>query len=232
MNRLNFRPLFILSLHTQKHKYLLAVFDFLTKYVSGVHVCLISQLYRSGTVQTERIDSLPGNTNIIGKWFFRLENSKGEQDAILKCLRWLKTQPDPASYSDDLEPCPCTLRQGRFDERFQWTPPKAANTFCVYTRFPSSANRGRQCCYYTSSDTFGALITGYPDGGVIDRYHRFATRSLRLKHEYSDVEGFKDCCLLSRLCKRFYAKRPSESCEKYRPPVWSKLVNFNYHDMQ
>ena len=33
LKRLNFRPLFILSLHTQEMKYLLAVSDFLTNYV-------------------------------------------------------------------------------------------------------------------------------------------------------------------------------------------------------
>ncbi|XP_068732482.1 uncharacterized protein [Montipora capricornis] len=178
---------------------------------------------RSGTVLTERIDRLPGNTDIIGKWFFRLENSKGEQNAILKCLRWFKNQPDPASYSDAVEPCPCTIRQAWFDERFQRIIQKGTSSYCVYTRFPSSASRGRECCYEIKFNRFGALITGYPDGGVIDRYHRLATKSLRLKHEFSDVLGKRYCCVESKLCNRFYEKRPSEGCEKYRPPVWSWL---------
>ena len=178
--------------------------------------------YRSGTVLTERIDNLPGNTGILGKWFFRLENSKGEQNAILKCLRWFKSQPDPASYSDAIQPCPCTIRQAWFDERFQWIISRGASSHCVYTRFPSSANRGRECCYEAKFNRFGALLTGYPDGGVIDRYHRFATKTLRLKHEFSDVLGNKYCCVESKLCNRFYKKRPSEGCERYRPPVWSK----------
>lgn len=172
----------------------------------------------------DRINSIPGNTNIIGKWFFRLENSKGEQNAILKCNRWFENQPDPASYSDIVEPCPCTRRQARFDERFQWTIPEAPNTYCVYTRFPSSDKRGRQCCYHTRFERFGALITGYPDGGVIDRYHKLASRSLRLKHEFSDVLGYKYCCVQSKLCRKFYEKRSSEGCEKYSPPEWSKLL--------
>ena len=173
----------------------------------------------------ESIDSLPGNTAIIGKWFFRLENSKGEQDAIQKCLRWFNSQPDPGSYRDAVEPCPCTLRQAFFDERFQWTAPEAPFTFCVYTRFPSAANRGRQCCYHTRRDgRFGALIVGYPNGGVIHRYHKLASRSLALKHQLSDVLGFKYCCVQSKLCERFYRRRPSEGCENYLPPVWSKLL--------
>lgn len=173
----------------------------------------------------ESIDSLQGNTGIIGKWFFRLENSKGEKDAIQNCLRWFKDQPDPASYTDVVEPCPCTLRQAIFDERFQWTAPEAKFTFCVYTRFPSAANRGRQCCYHTTPDErFGALIVGYPDGGVIDRFHKLATRSLALKHQFSDVLGFKYCCVQSKLCERYYRKRLSEGCENYLPPVWSKLL--------
>ncbi|XP_078349239.1 mucin-like protein [Oculina patagonica] len=180
---------------------------------------------RSETVGIESIDSLPGNTNIIGKWFFRLENSKGEQDAIQKCLRWFKNQPDPSSHSDSLEPCPCTLRQGRFDERFQWSRLQSPYTYCVYTRFPSSANRGRECCYNAGFDGlgFGALIVGYPGGGVIDRYHKYASRTLRLKHEFSDVLGYQYCCVQSKLCERYYKKRPSEGCENYRPPVWSWL---------
>ncbi|XP_068712588.1 uncharacterized protein [Montipora foliosa] len=179
---------------------------------------------RSGTVGVEGIDSLVGNTGIIGKWFFRLENSKGEQDAIQKCLRWFKNQPDPASYTDAVESCPCTLRQAFFDERFQWTTPEAPFTYCVYTRFPSAANRGRQCCYHTRFDTrFGALIVGYPDGGVIHRYHKLASKSLYLRHQFSDVLGFKYCCVQSKLCERFFRKRPSEGCQNYVPPVWSWL---------
>ena len=178
---------------------------------------------RSETVGMESIDSLPGNTNIIGKWFFRLEKSQGEQNAIQQCLRWFKKQPDPSSYSDALEPCPCTLGQAVFDERFQRSV-FTSNTYCAYTRFPSSANRGRQCCYNArfGGPGFGALILGYPDGGAIDRYHKRSTRILRLKHEFSDVLGFKHCCLQSKLCERYYQKRPSEGCENYEPPVWSK----------
>ena len=180
--------------------------------------------YRSQTVRMESIDSLPGNTptGIIGKWFFRLENSKGEQDAIQKCLRWFNNQPDPASYSDAVEPCPCTLRQASFDERFQWTAPEAPFTYCVYTRFPSAAQRGRQCCYHERfGSRSGALIVGYPNGGVIHRYHKLASRSLALQHQFSDVLGFKYCCVQSKLCQRFYKKRPSEGCDNYLPPVWS-----------
>ena len=176
----------------------------------------------------ESIDSLQGNTNIVGKWFFRLENSRGEQDAIQKCLRWFKNQPDPSSYSDALEPCPCSLRQADFDERFQWDffP---QDTYCFYTRFPSSASRGRQCCYNArfNGPGFGALIVGHPGGGVIDRYHKLSSRTLRLRHEFSDVLGFKYCCVQSKLCFRYYQKRPSEGCENYVPPVWSKLSIFS-----
>ena len=176
----------------------------------------------------ESIDSLQGNRKIIGKWFFRLENSKGEQDAIQKCLRWFKNQPDPSSYSDALEPCPCTLRQAVFDERFQWLFPITQDSYCFYTRFPSTADRGRQCCYNArfGGIGFGALIFGYPGGGVVDRYHRLATGTLALKHQFSDVLGFQSCCVQSKLCERYYKKRPSEGCENYKPPVWSKLTSY------
>ena len=154
---------------------------------------------------------------MTGKWLFRLENSKGEKDAITKCLRWFKNQPDPDSYSDSLEVCPCTYRQARLDERFQWVASQTPDSYCVYTRFPSSNRRGRKCCY----QAFGAIIIGYPGGGHIDRYHQL-TASLNLYHDIFDVRGFKQCCLLSNQCKLFYQKRPSEGCENYKPPVWSK----------
>ena len=166
-----------------------------------------------------------GNTKMIGKWLFRLENSKGEQDAILKCLRWFKNQPDPGLYSDDLLPCPCTARQARFDERYQRISSETPNTYCYYTRFPSTDNRGRKCCY-RSWWRGSALIIGYPGGGSIDRYHQFTAS---LMHRMSDVQGFTHCCLFSNLCNRFYQKRPSEGCEMYRPPVWSTFACFNSH---
>ena len=188
---------------------------------SHLHILLLS--YRSGTPRAGDIDSRVGNSNDTGKWFFRLERSGGEQDGVLKCIRWFKQQVDPRRFTDRLQACPCGIRQAFFDERFQYDPSGSADRYCVYTRFPSVANRGRQCCYNTSwpSDSWGALIVG-SGGGAIDNYHKL-TEHLKEQHEANDVNGFQYCCVASRMCHRFYESRPSEGCERYQVPVWSKF---------
>lgn len=180
--------------------------------------------HRSGTIQIENIDTLVGNAKIPGRNIFRLENSNGEEDGRLKCERWYGAQPRPDSYSDELDPCPCSIIQAVRDERYQWVRPYVPyteDTLCFYTRFPSKIGRGRRCCYSTSPKNFGALITGFPGGGAIDRYHRL-TPSLRVNYTANDLHGYSYCCLESKMCRKYYKKRPSEGCEKYEAPWWSK----------
>ncbi|XP_022801634.1 protein sidekick-2-like [Stylophora pistillata] len=104
---------------------------------------------RSGTVNIETIDGIRGNADMVGKWFFRLEESLGKRNARQECIDWFKVQPDPRFYTEDLEPCPCILRQAWWDERFSinW---RDWPRMCAYAQFPSpdgwgqeSSNRGR-----------------------------------------------------------------------------------------
>ena len=78
-------------------------------------VCLFP---RSGTVNIETIDGIRGNADMVGKWFFRLEESLGKLNARQECIDWFKAQPDPRFYTEYIEPCPCVLRQAWWDERF------------------------------------------------------------------------------------------------------------------
>lgn len=181
--------------------------------------------HRSGTIQIEEIDTLVGNAKIPGRWIFRLEDSDGEKSADSMCDDWLDGEPDPESFTDEPDPCPCTGVQAFFDERYQWVKPDFPFTYCFYTRFASSDGRGRKCCYYISQERFAALVIGFPGGGSIDRYHKL-TPSLRANHTASDIKGFRYCCLEARspsMCNKYYEKRPSEGCEAYEPPEWSKF---------
>ena len=182
-------------------------------------------LHRSGTTGIEAVDNLVGNANIPGRWVYRLEDSNGEEDGDLKCERWLRNETEQNSFSDPPDPCPCTGIQAFFDERYEWVEPDYPFTYCFYTRFPSSDGHGRKCCYYTSEEKFAALVIGFPGGGTLDRYHKL-TPSLQNKHAESDVRPFQYCCQEAQStfwCNRYFERRPSEGCEKYEPPEWSKF---------
>lgn len=180
--------------------------------------------HRSGTIEIEEVDTLDGNAGIPGRWVARLEDSDGKEDGDLECLRWYSREPDKDSYSDEPDPCPCTGVQAFFDERYQWVEPDFPFTYCFYTRFSSSDGRGRKCCYYISQERFAALVIGFPGGGSVNRFHKL-TPSLQENHTRSDVKGFQHCCLKAKgpfMCEKYYERRPSEGCEKYEPPEWSK----------
>ncbi|XP_022801631.1 mucin-like protein isoform X3 [Stylophora pistillata] len=176
---------------------------------------------RSGTVNIETIDGIRGNADMVGKWFFRLEDSLGKLSARQECIDWFKAQPDPRFYTEYLEPCPCILRQARWDERFtvNW---RDWPRMCGYAQFPSSAGWGQECCYSTNWQSWGALLVGSHGGGSAHRYHKL-TKELRAKYDSSDVRGYQKCCVNSDLCDLYYRRRPSDDCGDYVVPEWSWL---------
>ncbi|PFX32349.1 Mucin-4 [Stylophora pistillata] len=176
-------------------------------------------LPRSGTVNIETIDGIRGNADMVGKWFFRLEESLGRLSARQECIDWFKAQPDPRFYTEYLEPCPCILRQARGDERFtvNW---RGWTRMCAYSQFPSPDGWGQECCYSTNWQSRGALLVGNPGGGSAHRYHKL-TEELRAKHDASDVQGYQKCCVNSDLCDLYYRRRPSDDCRDYVAPEWS-----------
>ena len=175
---------------------------------------------RSGTVNIETIDGIRGNADMVGKWFFRLEESLGRLSARQECIDWFKAQPDPQFYTEYLEPCPCILRQAWGDERFtvNW---RDWPRMCGYAQFPSPDGWGQECCYSTNWQSWGALLVGNPGGGSAHRYHKL-TEGLRARHDSSDVQGYQKCCVNSDLCDLYYRRRPSDDCRDYVAPEWSK----------
>lgn len=180
-------------------------------------VCLFP---RSGTVNIETIDGIRGNADMVGKWFFRLEESLGKLNARQECIDWFKAQPDPRFYTEYIEPCPCVLRQAWWDERFtvNW---RDWPRMCGYAQFPSPHGWGQECCYSTNWKSWGALLVGNTGGGSAHRYHKL-TEELRAKYDSSDVQGYQKCCVNSDLCDLYYKRRPSDNCGNYVVPEWSK----------
>ena len=41
---------------------------------------------------------------MVGKWFFRLEDSLGKHNERQECIKWFKAQPDPRFFTEFLEP--------------------------------------------------------------------------------------------------------------------------------
>ncbi|XP_067024678.1 uncharacterized protein [Acropora muricata] len=188
-------------------------------YNSGGSENHFRNILRSGTVQAEGIDNQMGNVNIPGRWIIRIENSNGIEDSDFNCSIWYHEQPDPDSFSNSPDPCPCTVFQAVADNRYTWVEPFFPYTECFYT-VGSVSGRGRRCCYYKDPQRNGALIlNSRPIAGTIDRYHRLQFPAMHKKY---DVEGFGYCCLTSRRrvesCKKYYQKRPSEGCDAYIPP--------------
>ncbi|XP_015769331.1 PREDICTED: mucin-like protein [Acropora digitifera] len=149
----------------------------------------------------------------------RIENSNGFEDSDFYCLIWYHEEPDPDSFNDSPDPCPCTVFQAAADNRYTWVEPLFPYTDCFYT-IRSVSGRGRRCCYYKDDQRTGALIfNSQPKAGTIDNYHRLRFPE---KHQKYDVEGFAYCCLTSKRrvesCEKYYEKRPSEGCEAYIPP--------------
>ena len=180
---------------------------------------LLLLCFRSGTVQAEEIDNQIGNVNIPGRWIMRIENSNGFEDSDFYCLIWYHEEPDPNSFNDSPDPCPCTVFQAAADNRYTWVEPLFPYTECFYT-VRSVSGRGRRCCYYKDAQRTGALIfNSQPKAGTIDNYHRLRFPE---KHQKYDVEGFAYCCLTSKRrvesCEKYYEKRLSEGCEAYIPP--------------
>lgn len=66
-----------------------------------------------------RPDQLVGNTNLQGRWYFRLENNTVDTlNHKQQCLDWYHRQPDPSTWSRTLGTCPCGFQQGRSDNTY------------------------------------------------------------------------------------------------------------------
>ena len=191
------------------------------------------------------LDKKPGNTGILGRHFWRIENIN-RKDALAKCFTWTVFQ-EYLNFrvwyylrvrSDRRMACPCTVWQAVLDRgRFVWDwrqfPwPK----WCFRSRrfkyfYHYSADFGwvifktRQlCCYSTELEDWGALKIGPPDGSriVVEPSYYW---SKRVAEVFSDLEAYDVCCVDTPLCNLFYRYRPSDTCRLYRPPRRRKLCS-------
>ena len=189
------------------------------------------------------LDKKPGNTGILGRHFWRIENIK-RKDALAKCFTWAVFQ-EYFNFrvwyylrvrSDRRMACPCTVWQAVLDRgRFVWDwrqfPwPKwcfRSRRFKYFYHYSTDFGwvifKTRQlCCYSTELKDWGALKIGPPDGSriVVEPSYYW---SKRVEEVFSDLEAYDVCCVDTPLCNLFYLYRPSDTCRLYRPPRRRKL---------
>jgi len=144
-------------------------------------------MFRSGRNGITAIDELEGwnifksrysdsfdmaPNGIIGRLFYRLEESIGKEKTRTRCIDWFKESELPW-YMLSVQPCPCTYWQATRDRRFRWSSWQWPR-YCFYTSFPSVFGLGQECCYVFFRQSWNwwwgsYLASGYPDGGTIHR---------------------------------------------------------------
>ena len=78
--------------------------------------------------------------------------------------------------------------------------------------FPSADGAGRRCCY----DSYGNILPRMMGGNLIYKTHPRAGIPV-IAHYLHDVAPYMDCCVLTKTCEEFYAKRFFNSTSKYQP---------------
>ncbi|XP_022805810.1 mucin-like protein [Stylophora pistillata] len=189
----------------------------------------------SGTFGLTEIDKKAGNTGVVGRHFWRIENSDGE-GAQEKCLRWdmqnrawkVLDRYEELIQSDSEMACPCTGWQAFFDRgRFRWNWRNSWPELCFESRrskrFEFNTTDGplefeliQQCCYSTQWEDWLSLKFGPPDGGRVKLTFPDDSNN-RTKSFYTDEQAYKYCCVDSLNCDLFYELRPSDSCSNYVP---------------
>ncbi|XP_068460520.1 sushi domain-containing protein 2 [Clinocottus analis] len=198
-----------------------------------------------GNIRVTASSTSDGARHVQGLWSgghvlaWHLERPFREDSAAWakrKCLQWDVLEEKLPSFLDELIDCPCTLAQARADTgRFHPDYSCDVERGSVCTYHPGSVHcvraiqaspthgSGQQCCY----DSTGALVlTGdSTGGGTPDRAHAWGSPPYRApprvpgySHWLYDVMSFYYCCLWSDHCHVYFARRPSSSCLRYRPP--------------
>ena len=183
------------------------------------------------------LDKKKGNTGLLGKYFWRIEDSDGK-GALEKCFTWavlnectnIRYWYNRLIKSDREMACPCTEWQAWLDRgRFSWSWWYSWPEVCYVSRrskfvFYYSTQTGlvglrlrQECCYSTNSEDWGSLKFGPPDGGHV-KVTAFHYWTNHVKTFSLDEDAYKYCCVDTRLCNLFYVYRPSDSCSFYRPP--------------
>ncbi|KAM4889415.1 mucin-4 [Thomomys bottae] len=139
---------------------------------------------------------------LYGVQIYRLHREE-RPNFRLKCLEWLKSQPQWPRWGWSHISCPCSWQQGRWDFRFQpihtgWWDSNSRK-LCSFSSW-----RGGVCCSYG------------PWGEFREGWH---VRSPW--HFDQDLEPQNWCCRWNDkpfLCEQYWQRRGRISCAGYRPP--------------
>ena len=169
-----------------------------------------------------QIDTVLGNSNLPGVWYFNFTPSATNRNHEQLCFEWAKRQPGNLSETqfEGLPSCPCTHSQALRDWRFwflhRWGLSSREN--CATFLFSRTRRQSAiECCY----DNKGSLLVGPPSGGSYKLYNPlFYPRD----HTIEDVSPYDNCCAFADLCSTYYEHRPSDDCSSYSPPMPRKLI--------
>ncbi|KAM9582703.1 mucin-4 [Trichechus inunguis] len=150
-----------------------------------------------------RPDQFPNiNSGPRGLQLYRLHREE-RTNYRLKCLQWLKRQPQWPSWGWNQISCPCSWQQGRWDLRFQPTNigwwGLGSRQLCSFSSW-----RGGVCCSY---GPWGEFREGW-----------------RVRHPWQfdqELEPQNWCCRWNDkpfFCTLYHQKQSPVSCAGYRPP--------------
>ncbi|XP_049658495.1 mucin-4 [Accipiter gentilis] len=147
-------------------------------------------------------------TGVRGLWIYRLD-SRSRVNYRLQCLAWLDAEPAPATWNDQLPPCPCSQPQAELDPRYRRSKgPANTSLRMLRTASPSPAGAGVRCLYQD-----GSLLEGWQERAWSPPIHPATD---------GELEAFDWCCRRvgkPLFCARFAEKRPRVGCEGYVPPT-------------
>ncbi|XP_033642813.1 uncharacterized protein LOC117302931 isoform X2 [Asterias rubens] len=200
-----------------------------------------------------RPDQFNGNTNLKGRWIYRLENNTIDTINPKRfCLDWYNTQPDPSDWDRFLGACPCSFSQGGNDRSYSRRAPSRGRVssaasrrfsqellaeiesfegpFCLQTSVPPFDTGGMRCCYREDQ----SLIVGYETDYLISVEERYqynyqgdSYEVLLSKWLLEDFSPRHYCCKESNdeaFCNMYFEKRPAGSCSGYLPPRTGWMV--------
>ncbi|XP_066096987.1 mucin-4 isoform X13 [Saccopteryx bilineata] len=145
---------------------------------------------------------LNSNSGLRGLQVYQLHREE-RPNYRLKCLQWLKRQPQWHSWGWNHISCPCSWQQGVWDFRFQhihigWWG-LSSRQLCSFSSW-----RGGVCCSY---GPWGELLQGW--------------RVWSPWHLEQELEPWNWCCRWNdrpSFCALYQQRRPHISCLGYQPP--------------
>ena len=180
--------------------------------------------------EANNIDCIGDNLPYNNVWYKISADPELFEQLRKQCLSWYfsdiesyESSENLADFSKNEIACPCSSRQAWWDRRF-WYFTRKDDSFCFIERWPNSFGGAQECCYSTSSNSFGALVLQGKSSGGLLRYHPWWSWTINYPNylEY-DRDPQEDCCLSNvGFCKFYQERRPPRDCTGYVPQRRSK----------